>query len=377
MNLIGNIVINTYSILLLTIICYNSLRHDERESLQHKLYMMVLYATIILLVVDIFSRFDGKPDTFYPLLNHCGNFLVFLLNPVLPSLWLLYVHAQVFQEERKLRSLLTPLCIVNGVHAVMVVLNQFYGWFYYIDSANIYHRGPFFLLSVLTALALMAVAYTMITANRANIRKKQYFSLAFFAFPPFVCILLQIVFYGISLVLNSIVLSLLMVSLNVQNHNMYTDYLTGINNRKRLDSYLRAKINANTEDRAFSAIMIDLNNFKAINDAFGHDVGDNALQVFVKLLKSCLRTDDFIARFGGDEFCLVLDIGDRVRLEEVVGRIDTCIDEHNRSGKQPYTLSCSMGYAVYDCHLSMDVEAFLRKIDMLMYEHKQVSKKND
>lgn len=375
MDLTGNTVINTYSILLLTIICYNSLRHDEKESLQHKLYMMVLYTTIILLMVDICSRFDGRPDTLYPVINHCGNFLIFLLSPILPSLWLLYVHAQVFQEEQKTRGLFTPLFIINGVNAGLVVLNQFYGWFYYIDSANIYHRGPLFLLPASIVLALIIAAFAVIVANRAKIGEKQYFALAFFALPPFVCIILQIIFYGMSLMLNGIVLSLMIVSLNIQNRNMYTDYLTGINNRKRLDIYLREKISTNTEGKAFSAIMIDLNNFKSINDAFGHDVGDNALQVFAKLLKSCLRADDFIARFGGDEFCIVLDVDDSAHLEEVVHRIDTSVDEYNNSGKQPYRLGCSIGYAVYDCHSGMDIEGFQRQIDMLMYEHKQIKKK--
>ncbi|HBK84698.1 MAG TPA: hypothetical protein DDZ53_01550 [Firmicutes bacterium] len=375
MDLTSNIVINTYSILLLTVICYNSLRHDDRESLQHQLYMMVLYTTIILLIVDVFSRFDGRPDTFYPVINHCGNFLIFLLSPVLPSLWLLYVHVQVFQQEQITRRLFHPLFIINGAHAVLVTLSQFYGWLYYIDSANIYHRGPLYLLSASIAVTLIIVAFAVIVGNRSKIGEKQYFSLAFFAVPPFVCIVLQIIFYGISLMLNGLVLSLLIVSLNIQNHSMYTDYLTGINNRKMLDIHLREKINTNADNKAFSAIMIDLNNFKSINDVFGHDIGDNALQVFVKLLQSCLRADDFLARFGGDEFCIVLDISDSVHLEEVVRRIDSCVDEYNRSGKKPYRLSCSMGYAVYDSHSGMDVEGFQRQIDALMYEHKQVNKK--
>jgi diguanylate cyclase (GGDEF)-like protein len=374
MDLTFNIIINIYSIALLIIICYNSLKHDERESLQHKLYMMVLKITILMLVVDIFSRFDGKPDTIYPVINHFGNFMIFLLNSILPSLWLLYVHVQVFQDEKETKLMVHPLLAINALNAVMVVLTQFFRWFYYIDPDNIYHRGPFFLFSALIPVALIFVAFVLIIANRKKIEKKHYFSLMFFAVPPFVCIILQILFYGISLMLNSVVLSLLMVSLNIQNHGMYTDYLTGVNNRKKLEIYLNEKISTSTEDKTFSAIMIDLNSFKSINDTFGHDMGDNALQVFAKLLNNCLRSNDFIARFGGDEFIIVLDIYNRIDLEEIVRRINVCVEKYNESGERPYKLDFSIGYAVYDYHSHMKAEEFQKQIDILMYENKQANK---
>lgn len=374
MNFTSNLIINIYSIMLLIVICNHSLKNNERDSLQHKLYMLILQVTILLLIVDIFSRFDGKLGTIYPVINRLGNFLVFLLNPILPSLWLLYVHVQVFQQEGKIRRLVYPLVAVNAVNVVMVVLTQFFGWFYYIDSDNIYHRGPFFLFSALITVVLIVVAFVLVIVNRKRIEKRHYFSLMFFAVPPFICVILQIFFYGISLMLNSVVLSLLMVSLNIQNHNMYIDYLTGVNNRKRLETYLKEKINTSTENKTFSAILIDMNNFKSINDTFGHDVGDDALETSVKLLKSCLRANDFIARFGGDEFYIVLDVSNRDDLEATVSRINHCIEKFNESNLKPYKLSFSMGYAVYDCHSHMNVEEFQKKIDMLMYENKRVNK---
>jgi diguanylate cyclase (GGDEF)-like protein len=280
----------------------------------------------------------------------------------------------VFQDEKKTRRLIYPLLAINVVNTVMVILNQFFGWYYYIDSDNIYHRGPLFLLSASFTVTLILVAFVLIIANRKKVEKKHYFSLVFFAVPPFVCIILQIIFYGISLMLNSVVLSLLMVSLNIQNRSMYTDYLTGVNNRKKLEIYLKEKISTSTEDKTFSAIMIDLNSFKSINDTFGHDMGDNALQVFAKLLNSCLRSNDFIARFGGDEFFIVLDISNRIDLEEIVHRINVCVEKYNESGDCPYKLYFSMGYAVYDYHSHMKAEEFQKQIDILMYENKQANK---
>lgn len=372
MNLVYNLCINIYSIGILLIIYFHSLSHDEKESLQYKLYMRMLQITILMLTADIFSRFDGNSYFIYSIINQSGNFLVFLLNAILPSFWLLYVHFQVFQDEGKTRRLLYPLFAINGANAVMVILSQFLGWFYYIDSDNIYHRGPLFLLSASITIVMLLIAFVIIIVNHKKIEKKHFFSLVFFAVPPFVSIFLQIAFYGISLMLNSVVLSLLIVFLNIQNRSLHIDYLTEANNRKKLELYLKEKISKCTEEKTFSAMMIDLNDFKSINDTFGHDIGDRALQTSVKLLKSCLRSNDFIARYGGDEFCVVLDISNRDELEEIAGRINSCVEKYNESSAQPYKLGFSMGYAVYDFH--MKAEEFQKQIDTLMYEDKQAYK---
>lgn len=372
MNLGNNLIINIYSIAILTVICIHCLKQEEKSSLKYRLYMNMLQVTIVMLVLDIFSRFDGNPSTIYLFVNHFGNFMIFMLNPILPTLWLLYVHDQVFQEEEKTRLLYRPLFAINFINAVIVVVMQFYQKFYYIDSDNIYHRGQFFWISVLIVVIFMLVAFFLIIINHKKIEKKHYFSLMFFSVPPFISIMLQIAFYGTSLIYNSVVLSFLIIFLNIQNHNIYTDHLTGVNNRKKLELYLKEKIRTTTVNKTFSAIMIDLNDFKYINDTFGHHMGDDALEASAKLFQSCLKSTDFIARFGGDEFCIVLDISDISGLEKIVCRINRTIKEYNDFDGKPYNISVSMGYAVYDCHSCMTVEEFQKKIDILMYENKKV-----
>lgn len=374
MNFTNNIIINTYSVVLLIVLGVHAFRHTERVSVQNKLYFFILQTTIWMLFVDIFSRFDGKNETFYPVINQIGNFLIFLLSPVLPSLWLLYVWFQLFSEEEKPDLLLYPIISINVINTAILILSQFFGWYYYIDSNNIYHRGPLFLLSASMTFALILMSYILILANGKKVERKVYHSLLFFAVPPFICILLQTFFYGISLMLNSVVISLLIVFLNIQNRSIYIDYLTGVYNRKRLETHLLEKVNKSTVEKTFSAILIDLNDFKYINDSFGHDIGDNALEISAKLIKECLRANDFIARYGGDEFCVVLDVSNRIELEEIVYRINNSLEKYNESSLKPYKLTFSMGYAVYDYQAHMKVEEFQKYIDILMYENKRLNK---
>jgi diguanylate cyclase (GGDEF)-like protein len=371
----NDIILNMFSIILLIILYIESRKHSVQASLHYKLYMQMLQVTIIMLVVDIFSRFDGNPGTIYPFINQTGNFLIFMLSPVLPSIWLLYSHNEVFQNEDKTRRFAITLYAVIAANFVLLVISQFTGWFYYIDSGNVYHRGPFFLMAAFLTVALIFAALILITVNRKKIEKKHYSALVFFAIPPMVGIVLQILLYGWSLMLNSLVLSLLMVFLNIQNHSIHTDYLTGVFNRKKFEAYLNAKINSSTKKKSFSAILLDMDNFKAINDTYGHEMGDDALQLCVKLLRKSLKPKDFIARYGGDEFYIILDISNLAALEGIIARINDCIEDYNESGAQPYNLGFSIGYEVYDYNSGMKAEDFKKMLDKKMYENKQTKAK--
>ena len=374
MNFTYNLIINVYSIIILIVICVSAIKLTEKESFQDKLYMMMILVTILMLSIDILSRFDGKPDTIYLIINNLGNFLIFMLNPILPSLWLLYVHIQIFHDERKTRQLIYPLLSINIINDIILILSQFYGCYYYIDLGNIYHRGPLFLLAAFITILLMLVAFVIIVKNHNCLERKSFFSLVFFAIPPFVCIILQIAYYGASLMLNGVVISLLVVFLNIQNRNIYIDHLTGVNNRKKLDAHLKKKISASTAHKSFAAIMLDLDNFKTINDTFGHDIGDKALEDAVQLLRKCIRVNDFIARYGGDEFIIILDMSNRIDLEAMVNRINKNVVKFNESGFQPYKIEFSMGYTFYDYYSHMNGDEFMKKLDTLMYENKQGNK---
>jgi len=375
MNILGNIIINFYSIVVLIIIYIQYVKKQEKEFLQYKVYVMMLKVTIFLLVIDIFARLDGSPNTIYAYLNHIGNFVGFSMNLALASLWIVYVHDQVLQEEKNTRRLIFSLIILNFINFISVIFSQLFGWYYYIDAENIYHRCSLFFVPVVLVIALIISSIIILVKNRNKIDKKNYTSLIFFAIPPLLGVFLQAFFYGFSLMLNCLALSMLIVFVNIQNYNMYTDYLTGVNNRKKLDLYLREKIKSSFENKTFSAIMIDVNDFKSINDTFGHDVGDEALKIFVKLLDSCVEEDDFIARFGGDEFCIILNTFDENILEETVHKIKTCFDKYNQSINHPYKLGISIGYAIYEYDSFMKMEDFQKKLDVLMYKNKEMGKK--
>jgi diguanylate cyclase (GGDEF)-like protein len=100
-------------------------------------------------------------------------------------------------------------------------------------------------------------------------------------------------------------------------------------------------------------------------------MGDNALKAVSKMLALCVRSNDFIARFGGDEFCIVTDISNSKDLESAIGRINHCTEEFNQSNTLPFNIGFSIGSAVYECSSLLTSEEFLKQVDMLMYENKK------
>ena len=156
----------------------------------------------------------------------------------------------------------------------------------------------------------------------------------------------------------------------MQNNMLYIDPLTGLFNRRHLDEFLRQNIQFGGQE-LLAGVMIDLDDFKAINDRCGHDVGDQALRYTAGILKKSFRAKDFIARYGGDEFLILLRVQNRNVLEQVMKRLRENLRQFNQEKLVPYELSLSVGYDCYTGTSQTEIKEFLKHIDFLMYREKQ------
>ena len=169
MNLTYNAIIDVFSILVLAIIHNQSRRQADRRSPADRVYILMLRMTVLMLSLDIFSRFDGKPETIYPVINQVGNFLIFFLSPVLPSLWLVFVCWQICRDLDKIRLLRLPLIVVLTINGILTSLSLSTGWYYSIDQANIYQRGPLFLVASSFSIILILTAFIITLVKRKQI----------------------------------------------------------------------------------------------------------------------------------------------------------------------------------------------------------------
>ena len=119
-----------------------------------------------------------------------------------------------------------------------------------------------------------------------------------------------------------------------------TDFLTGALNRRALYELSSAEIQrAKRHTRPFTLTYFDVDDFKAINDGFGHPVGDEVLRHIVEIARQHLRETDSIARLGGDEFAFLLPETDSAAAQAVVDKIRHLIQEDMDAQSWPVTLS--------------------------------------
>ena len=149
------------------------------------------------------------------------------------------------------------------------------------------------------------------------------------------------------------------------------DPLSGLPNRNQFDGALARAIERASRSGASVAVMfVDLDHFKRINDELGHDAGDRLLQVVAKRLDACLRDGDLIARWGGDEFTVLLS---RLRhpdeVEAVARRLLKALEPPIQLGELSVRISASIGTAAYPGD-GRDCQTLLRRADSALYEVK-------
>ena len=115
---------------------------------------------------------------------------------------------------------------------------------------------------------------------------------------------------------------------------------------------------------------IDIDNFKDINDTFGHEEGDKVLKEVVKLLKFTLREIDIICRMGGDEFLLIFPDSSLQDASLIKERLNKNLTELNQTLKKPYKIEFSMGLSCYDPDNPQSIDELIRIADKKMYEEK-------
>lgn len=366
--------IDIFSFFILLVLLVAISNKLEQNMVQHRLFRILILINMLLAVVEIlgwvFDASAGATSAAAYWVNLLANTLLYCLVPLPAAIWFLYAHFQIFHDLSRLRRMifiLTPPMVINTFMSMMSTQT---GWFFSVDAANYYSRGPFFLLHVGIAYGYLAAACLMVVINGRLLERRNYKTLLLFVVPQVLGGLLQVLIYGLSVNWAAMMVSILIVYLNIQDRGLNTDFLTGTYNRRHFEQIISNMIRRVGDTRHFAVVLCDMDHFKSINDRFGHKAGDEALQHTVHLLRDVLRKEDLIARFGGDEFYLLMELNDDIALQAAVRRIYQAFDKYNQGSGLPYLLELSMGGAIYELKSGWSADQFLRVVDQLMYQEK-------
>ena len=179
------------------------------------------------------------------------------------------------------------------------------------------------------------------------------------------------------LVILVIIQTMAAMKMAVQNklleQKAYTDSRTGLPNRSSCKEILN---NKEIIKEPTACIVFDLNNLKFINDTMGHSAGDQLIVNFAELLRSVLPEKDFVGRYGGDEFMVIIHNTDKSEVHEILKRIYMEKDRLNSNGNElPIDYAC--GWAISDDYKDSTIQILFDRADSYMYKNKQLCKEQN
>jgi diguanylate cyclase (GGDEF)-like protein len=387
MEMLLRIDLNVFSLLFAGVLAFGAKSRSERPFLDYRLFMAMLGVAIFELLADTAMwLLDGAPGPLCRALLMIASLLYYLAHPVAPMCYAIYAVHQVTGDSRALRPRMPLFAIPAAVSALIALATPLTGWYFYLDSSNAYRHGPLFgaFAAASYVYFVFAFAFVVASSRRRTVDARTFVGLAAFPLPPAIGGLLQMNYFGLVLIWPAMVLSLLVIYVNIQQRKLSSDYLTGAFNRRRLDEYLDARIRdlrdarasgsrRGAEPRRLAGFLADLDDFKSINDRFGHAAGDEALVETVRLIRSTLRTEDFLARFAGDEFVAILPLSSEEELAQVVARVRERFAGYAPPGAR-FRLALSMGAAVFDPEADENADKYIERLDALMYAEKEAKK---
>lgn len=346
-------------------------RQKNRESLHtdDKIYDGMAVTTLLgALFETITFLIDGKTFAGGRALNYIFNSLCFLGTVTIGFLWCLYVDLHIYRNHRRtMRN--AKIVMLPWLSEVAAIVFNLFGteFLFKISPDNVYQRCPFAIWGYITLMVYFGYSVFLVYDSKRQGFNLNFFPVLYFVGPCLAGVLLQLFRYGITTSWVSVAIAMTFVQMQAYSENLLTDELSGLYNRRYLDGILAKK---DIMCRASSyGIMMDMNDFKRINDQLGHSAGDRAIRIMGDILFKSVPDKGMAIRYAGDEFVVLLSGVDHECLMRTMEEINKNIRAFNESGAEQFTLSVSMGQAQFkaDDH----TESFLKRMDESMYEEKR------
>jgi GGDEF domain-containing protein len=260
------------------------LRLSSNLGTEHEVHQLrnMIYSYLVMLVTDIIWALTENGTIHIPKLPYAAINAVTIISIACGCyFWFRFIEDRLhfrFADSRLANFL---LCLPLLSIVILDLISIFTGWIFYIDEQGHYQSTSVFLIhtTVNYFYLLIPTIYAIQRAYKTHSRQDrgEYMTYAIYMIAPLISGLMEDYFPHVPLLALNIFLMILILFLMIQNKQVYHDALTGLNNRRRLDSYLEELLPSASDSHPILLFIMDINNFKSINDLYGHMEGDNAL----------------------------------------------------------------------------------------------------
>jgi diguanylate cyclase (GGDEF)-like protein len=355
--------------LVLTLILIDYTGKIDTDHFQRKLYLSVLISTFASIIFNFAaSVLDGRPGAgIRVILIGASNFF-FLFQNLSYYLMAVFIDYIANKNNARIKKFLYIVLGIMGINVLIMILNIFFGFYFYITGDNHFMNGGMFLLRFyLGYIAILMVIVDMFLSAK-YLRSGQLYLIIFFAILIGAGAALDMVFTGGNLIWAFFTGSLLYAYFYIIRSDTTQDSITGIGNRSSFTEFI-AQITRMDAKQSYAMALFDINGLKKINDTSGSTAGDRALAETAEILKRCSRQSDFVARIGGDEF--IIAIKAKFNIEKLLARVLRTLESYNQKPDRSYILSLSYGYGIFSTKIDQTVDEFLQHLNGLVFQHKK------
>lgn len=364
------LIVNSAGVLLLVLSLLSRVENSQEKHFDSYLFDAMIGITLGALVAETLTFvLDGRPGTAVRCLQYLLNAYLFLASCGVGALWVLYVDYRIYHSLKRVKDLAAFVFVPFLVILLLLVCDLFgTGFVFSISDQNVYIRGKLVMLTYLVVFYEYGFSVFLSVRAVKRINHARFFPILYFILPCTAGTLIQGLCYGLSLGWFCVSLAFNFVQMQLGNQNAFVDDLSGLFNRKYYH-YVIKKLQGEKKCQLVSGIMMDVNDFKSINDQFGHNMGDDAIRSLGTLISEVITEQDVAFRHAGDEFIIVSMVKDASDAEQLMDALSEKIEKFNAASGKPYRLSLAMGYTV--CNSSeLDSDRFLHQMDLDMYEKK-------
>ena len=344
---------------------------------EEKEFCNICFHSMLIILLDVLWKIlDGASFDGAHTLNVLVNAGYFAETGIITYYWVMYTQSVSMSGSpvplhRRVCFALPMLVIV-----ILSICTIWTGWFFVVDEDNCYQRGPLMFVQLIFEFSYMGYIFIYVLRRifekRNFVHKDKLNTIMVLGVIPFFGQICQLLLPGNTFFCVCIKFALTICFVSNQKRLISTDALTHMNNRSRLYAYLDKKIHSRVSGKDLFLFLMDVDDFKRINDTYGHVEGDKALLLVSSAIKKIFGPENmFLARYGGDEFVAIGDLPGIEEAEELRMKIDHQL--HILSLNEKFKVTLSIGIAECDA-LDDNIPDFFERADQELYREKNIKK---